>query len=387
MAIAKTSPESGYNGHLVTSKEEKKTKASLISESWDFWLLGGAGLILTPFLIAIPAEWAPVIFAITLFIANFINHPHFAHSYQIFFRSFYSVSTCKDAPDSIRIRYFIAGVAIPACLVAYLLSGYFLENARMLGLAGNVMAFLVGWHYVKQGYGMLIVQSVLKRSYFSDNEKKWLLSNAYSLWIFSYLLLNWTGSRSELWGLKYLVIDIPIDLVLISAIVAALTTLKLSNVLWNKYQAKGTALPTSGLIAYSVTLYIWLFAYLDPILIAVVPALHSLQYLAVVWRFEWNRENYRDGTIPQNFLFHAFGNKPYKRLIRYIFVGTVLGYLAFWWFPEMLSIKTESAFIQQSPGVIFFISWIFINIHHYFIDNVIWRKENSETAKYLFSNS
>jgi len=29
--------------------------------------------------------------------------------------------------------------------------------------------------------------------------------------------------------------------------------------------------------------------------------------------------------------------------------------------------------------------WVFINIHHYFIDNVIWRRENTDVSKYLFS--
>ena len=33
-----------------------------------------------------------------------------------------------------------------------------------------------------------------------------------------------------------------------------------------------------------------------------------------------------------------------------------------------------------------FMFWIFINLHHYFLDNVIWRRENPETGKFLFAH-
>ena len=35
-------------------------------------------------------------------------------------------------------------------------------------------------------------------------------------------------------------------------------------------------------------------------------------------------------------------------------------------------------------SLFFFIVLIFINVHHYFLDNVMWRRGNPEVAKYLF---
>ena len=53
-------------------------------------------------------------------------------------------------------------------------------------------------------------------------------------------------------------------------------------------------LPANGLLAYFVSLYPWLlFVKVSPLWLLVVPALHSLQYLAVVWRFEANYEKAR----------------------------------------------------------------------------------------------
>ena len=39
-------------------------------------------------------------------------------------------------------------------------------NPRLLGYAANAMAFTVGWHYVKQGYGVIAVLSAIRRIYY-----------------------------------------------------------------------------------------------------------------------------------------------------------------------------------------------------------------------------
>jgi hypothetical protein len=31
-------------------------------------------------------------------------------------------------------------------------------------------------------------------------------------------------------------------------------------------------------------------------------------------------------------------------------------------------------------------AWLFINIHHYLLDNVMWRKGNPSVAKHLFGH-
>ena len=41
----------------------------------------------------------------------------------------------------------------------------------------------VGWHYVKQGYGILIVDSVQKRLMFSGRAKILLRANGYACWM------------------------------------------------------------------------------------------------------------------------------------------------------------------------------------------------------------
>ena len=77
-------------------------------------------------------------------------------------------------------RYIFAGLVAPALLVAFFAVGIARGDARLLGYGGNIMALFVGWHYVKQGYGMLMVDAVLKRNFFKDPEKKVFLLNSYA---------------------------------------------------------------------------------------------------------------------------------------------------------------------------------------------------------------
>ena len=40
---------------------------------------------------------------------------------------------------------------------------------------------------------------------------------------------------------------------------------------------------------------------------------------------------------------------------------------------------------NRESAVFVFIFVMWINIHHYFIDNVIWRRDNEDVRKYLFA--
>lgn len=370
-----------------TAESSKKTETrSLFNPLIDFWLLGGLSLVVVPIIVLLPESLTAWVIGASFFIAHFVNHPHFAHSYQIFYRSFRGQVVNASVPLSLRLRYWFSGVIVPIILAAYLVTGYHTENLRMLGLLGNLMGFLVGWHYVKQGYGMLIVQSVLKRSYFDDHEKKWLLLNAYACWIASYLLLNYKFSGSELWGVEYWAIPVEFEFVAISIMAAVFTTINTLRCVIGKFLRSSLVVPVAGLFAYGVTLYIWIFAALHPVVIFIVPALHSLQYLAVVWRFE---SNYQTGNpMPRGRWTNSFfGDTSVKRLWRFIVVGIGLGYLGFWMIPEWISQNVQTEITFNTPGIFLFMFWIFINVHHYFLDNVMWRKENPETGKYLFSPS
>jgi len=102
--------------------------------------------------------------ATILFLAHFLNSPHFAHFYQIFYRNFTEKAFGRAYPLHLRAGYIIAGIVAPLALIAFFAIAATGDSAHLLGFSLNIMLFFVGWHYVKQGYGMIIVDSVLKKT-------------------------------------------------------------------------------------------------------------------------------------------------------------------------------------------------------------------------------
>lgn len=355
----------------------------------DFLCLGGGSLIVLGLLAAFrpPAESYGMVAVTMMGLAHLINHPHFAHSYQIFYRGFGDKAFGSHYEPRLRLRYFFAGVAVPLILVAYFLTTVLLQDLRALGFAANIMVFLVGWHYVKQGYGMLIVCSVLKRQFFTATDKNVLLANAYAVWIADWMMANWALREHNLWGLGYYSLDLPQPLVTLAFALAAGTTAAMLWMLARKWWMESRQLPMNGVVAYLVTLYIWMLLPVDPIFLLVIPACHSLQYLLVVWRYQLNAERDRAGRAPAVAERRSWlAGRPGARFGLFLLVGLVLGYLGFWGLPKLLTAAVPVDETLFGPTLFLFICWIFINVHHYFLDNVMWRRGNPDTGRYLFAH-
>ena len=140
-------------------------------------------------------------------------------------------------------------------------------------------------------------------------------------------------------------------------------------------------------MAYVASLYLWiLIARINPLWLLIVPALHSLQYLAVVWRYQTNveRDSFDAESDPPPKALSFLGPLYRFRLLGFIVGGTALGYLGFWLIPSALTALIPYDRQVLGSSLFFFIVLIFINVHHYFLDNVMWRRGNPEVSRYLF---
>ena len=341
----------------------------------DFLLLGGGSLLGLTILFAIlngNPDGVTLSAGYSLVLANLVNHPHFAHSYQIFYGGFRQKVT--SYPAELRRLYLLCGVVVPIVLAGLLALPVVMNRPDLLGLAVNVMGFFVGWHYVKQGYGMAMLDAVLKRSFFNDAEKKILLHNAYAVWILSWLYANYTiGTPRLYWNIPYNPVPVPLSVLWLAAAVAAFTGLKMGQMLWRRGLAQQLR-AWNGITAYLVSLYVWLLVR-HPIVLLWVPLFHSLQYLAVVWRYRINRESSSPSLA-----------RPAFRFTFFILAGIALGYAGFSVAPAWLTSHVAYDRSAFGPSLFLFMFWIFINIHHYFLDTVMWRKGNPDVQRYLFSN-
>jgi len=71
------------------------------------------------------------------------------------------------------------------------------------------------------------------------------------------------------------------------------------------------------------------------------------------------------------------------RLFGFVALGTLLGYLAMDAVPRFFDSRFHYDQGIFGPNLFYFAFIVFINIHHYFIDNVIWRFKDPEVRTYL----
>jgi hypothetical protein len=277
---------------------------------------------------------------------------------------------------------------VPAALAVFLAYSMIFGDDLMLGYGANFMGFLIGWHYTKQGYGMLMVDAALKRQFFDGAEKKILLINSYAVWALAWLMINSILSERDLWGIQYYMFSIPPQVLAVGFCFASATSAMTVSILINKWRANGGSLPASGVAAYVVSLYLWmLFVRWNMLWLLIVPALHSLQYLVVVARYRMNQERDREDAHepprPQP-LGCIFRRRDQMRYAGFVGLGVILGYVGFWGAPEFLQAVIPYDRAMFGATVFLFVFWVFINVHHYFLDNVMWRSQNPDVRKYLF---
>ncbi len=355
----------------------------------DFLCMGGGSLIALPLLAAaIPDSAMPQVAIAVLALAIVINHPHFAHSYQIFYGNYREIMRTGATDPVFRRRYLWSGVIVPAILLCYFVATVAWSSPAMLRFSVSAMMFFVGWHYVKQGYGMLMVDAAMRRGYFSEPAKKVLLVNAYACWAASWLVVNRVVSERDFLGLAYYTFNVPQQAVNVALIVLGFTSVAALIVLARHARRHGAAFPLTGLSAYAASLYMWLFMTYDPEIGALIPAFHSVQYLYMVWRYRLNVEaDAPDATLPVEVMNTQLPlNRRNLRFIGYVLSGTALGFAGFWVLPTMLDQALPYDKALLGPNLFLVMVWVFINVHHYFIDTAMWRKENPHTLQHLFSH-
>ena len=130
---------------------------------------------------------ADLVVGFTFFHAAFvINDPHFSVTYLLFYQDFKKRAFGSAFSRSLRIRYVLAGVVIPIALAAWALTAVLRGSAEHVGMLFQLMFVLVGWHYVKQGFGVMMVLSARRGLRFADHERWIILAHSFSGWAYSW---------------------------------------------------------------------------------------------------------------------------------------------------------------------------------------------------------
>jgi hypothetical protein len=375
---------------------------ALTTRFGDFWLLGGASILVWLVMMSVQgfrASWAidqhfKNLTITTASLSLLVNYPHFLVSYKLAYtrgRGFIFehwwqlvavplLLVALFAAAFLRFDVPVASVPLVSGL-APALAGW---GANAQALAGprlgdllftaafNVMIFTVGWHYTKQVFGCMMVYAYFDGYSFTKAQRELTRYALLSIWVMNFMYSNIGGSQNTFSQFTYYSFDLP-DVAgpIAETVVVAGFLLVLYKVFYANYRTTGQR-PSLNMLAPFLALYVWWLPITRQyeFYFLLTPLFHSLQYLAFVYKMEDTRLQ----TMPHREL----------RATALVVGIVVAGWLAFEFVPNSLD-NQLGTFNSWKMFFFFTAAMLFINIHHYFIDNVLWRFRDPYVRDYLLA--
>lgn len=354
-------------GHVQGSagRADKRTsphadKPSILSPAVDLLCVGGLSLILfVPLLLSGRTDLVILGAGAQAWLLTLINMPHFMASYRIVYRS-----------REMIMRHKWASLYVPAILLAYITLAVTSDaNTRVLVIVLiTVASAYLAWHYTGQVWGMMASFAYLEGARFDDRERLLIRTGLR-------ILLAWHVTWFLYTQLRDPALVRPLYLVISAGTVVAFV-LGGAGILRMRRRI-GRFPPARALVAW-LAIFAW-YALMarDPRALFWVQLAHALQYLAFPIRVEMN---------------NAVKDQPASR-------GRMIRHMAIYAAALLLISVGISTFVPATAmgviGGVFgedpsfaapILILLFINIHHYFTDGVIWKISNPEVRKELFAH-
>jgi hypothetical protein len=361
---------------IALAPEQALERPRPLSPFAEFLLVGGATLFLYPLSFALRTmlglDASELAIGFLAFHAAFVvNDPHFTVTYLLFYR--------RDVARAQPMRWTIAGVVVPIALAAWAIAALATRSAQTLGWMVQLMYLLVGWHYSKQGFGVLTVLSARAGVVLSARERTAFLAHAYTGWAFAWANPAAPAGEFEEKGVVYSAIAHPRWFEIGAGSAFAISTALLVAVLVARARRGDRLIPRAPLAGFLVTIWAWtIFTSADPLVRYVIPGLHSLQYFYFVWLMKRNEAFSEEGPP-------TFG-RPVRVRLALLFLSAIgLSVLLFHALPGFFDAALAARWqvrgnpipLGETPFIAAF--FVFLNVHHYFMDFVVWRRENPST--------
>ena len=375
-------------------------RRSLVTPWCDFWLLGGASLVVWLVIVGTSPfrdhVWAidhhfKNLAALSATLSLVVNFPHFMASYKLAYSQGLAFMR----------RWAFQLLVVPVGLFVILVQGYLsfesgskelglglqsllnylglyggnlgdlTSGAVICGLMINVMYITVGWHYSKQVYGCMMVYAAFDDYPLTPWQRRLLRWTNHGVWAVNFFYLNSFAATRDYYGLKYLNLGFSnwfyygAQALFVGLFVAAFVFVFVRN-----YRLHGKR-PSAQFLVPFIAFPIW---WVPPLLhndfmSFVAPFFHSLQYLPFVFKVEKSR-----------LLAHGKNLALWGTLLPLSFVVT--GFLFFELIPNQLDLAY--GFYDLNKAWYCFAAFhVFINVHHYFLDNAIWRLQDSRLKEHL----
>lgn len=334
--------------------------AAILNPVLDLLFVGGLSLIVfVPLLLTGRTDLVIIGAGAQAWLATLINMPHFMASYRLVYRSRETI-----------LRHKWASIYIPVILFAYVLLAVWQaqESQALVIVLITVSSGYLAWHYTGQVWGMMASFAYLEGFRFEKNERFLIRTGLRILlvWHLSWFMYTQLRDPSRVR---------PLYLVMSAGTVVAFVLGVIGLV---KMRRRTGFTPPARVLLPWLAIFSW-YAIMarDPKAIFWVQLAHALQYLAFPLRVEINNTHGEQRTSPRRFVAHMT-----------VYAVVLLG-------ASMLVSTVVPAAVMGAVGNMFgeepgkaapILILMFINIHHYFTDGVIWHISNPEVRQELFAH-
>lgn len=400
-------PTASISAQFANSAQAKSVKPTSITGrvDLDFLLVGGLSVfvILSLYLIApFQSNWvferhSNAVSWTFLNLSLVCNYPHFMASYRFaygqgsnFIRRYWLQLICIPAALFIIFGMFLALVLTPSFLAKILSLSPIAFRETLGNMDGkaianvfsnvflNLMFLTVGWHYAKQVYGLMLCQAKFTDYPLTRWQVQILKICCLSIWFVNLAFANSSIVLDRLfYDAHYDAFLFPEFVIQASVIFFCFSLAAfLVFILLRNYRSHRRIPPARFWIPL-FALILWWVPMLPktPEMNQMIPFFHSLQYLVFVHAIEKMRAEEASRSAEQAaFKYWAV-------------VGTLVitGIIFFELLPNYLD-NIFGVFPLAGFGMIFIFFTAFINIHHYFIDNVLWRRDGKLLKHYILKN-
>ena len=351
VAVATFTPTAASAGEVAPVKEA--ASPWLFSPLVDYACVGSLTfLVLLPLLLFNITAPTPAFVGTLLIWGNvLVNFPHYAATYYRVYRDKTQV-----------LQYPVEAIVTPVVLAVIAVGCFLFPNSLTPWLA---FAYLVtsGYHYSGQTFGVSMIFLGKAGVRLTPLQKRSLRLPIYSAYLYRLVELN-VVDRERPKVLQTLVpgLNLPhvmLEISIVTAIVGVIAFLLLNAAL---YRQNGRALPivVNMIVAAHV---VWFTMLQFPILMAVVPFLHCLQYLLVTVFFDYKerRSERRSDLTPAKYFASTL-------FMRYYAIQVAVGVGLFVLTPLVL---TELGAGARALVIAVVISAV--NLHHFILDGAIWK--------------
>ncbi len=342
----------------------------MISPVVDFLCVGGLSLlVMIPMLVSGRSDLVLIGAGAQAWLATAINMPHFMASYRLVYGS-----------KTMIAKHKWAAIYLPVIMLVYMAAAVWQaqESQALVIVFITISSVYLAWHYTGQVWGMMASFAFLGGTSFDKTERVLIRTSLRILlaWHLSWFLFTQLRDPSR------------VEWVYVAASAATVVAFVIGVVGLVRHRRRtGASPPTLAVVAW-LSIFVW-YAIMarDPKALFWVQIAHAIQYLAFPVRMEINKAH--ADTQPASARTASWRTASWQTGLHMTFyaVGLLLiSFLIGQVVPKAMMGAVGDMFGEEPGKAAPILILMFINIHHYFTDGVLWHIRNPEVRKELFAH-